>query len=110
MNKYARNSALIGLLLITAISHALAQGSAFTYQGRLSVGTTPANGTFDLTFTLYDAATAGNVVAGPLTNSSVAVSNGLFTTILDFGGSAFNGADRWLQLSVGTNGSGTFFD
>jgi hypothetical protein len=110
MNKQARNSALIGLLLITAISQAFAQGTAFTYQGHLTVATTPANGNFDLTFTLYDAATAGNIVAGPLTNASVAVSNGLFTTVLDFGSSAFNGADRWLQISVGTNGSATFFD
>ena len=44
------------------------------------------------------------MLAGPITNSAVAVSNGLFTATLDFGSSVFTGAPRWLQLGV--RGSG----
>ena len=29
-------------------------GTAFTYQGRLNYGAAPANGTYDLTFAVYD--------------------------------------------------------
>src|SRR5262249_6399459 len=32
--------------------------------------------------------------------SGVSVSNGLFTVQLDFGAASFNGARRWLQISV----------
>jgi hypothetical protein len=32
----------------------LAQGTAFTYQGRLNNGGSPASGLYDLRFTIYD--------------------------------------------------------
>lgn len=100
---------LVLLLILTAGSaRVAAQGSAFTYQGRLVEAGQPANGTYDLQFTLYDAAGGGHVISAPLTNSSTAVSNGLFTVTLDFGANAFPGADRWLQIGVRTNGGGAF--
>jgi hypothetical protein len=43
-------------------------GSAFPYQGRLADGTNAASGTYDLTFTLYDDASGGTAVAGPIRN------------------------------------------
>jgi Chaperone of endosialidase len=102
------------LLLVSAacgrFSTALAQGTAFTYQGRLNSSGSPVNGKYDLTFSLLDAGTNGNLIAGPLTNSAVVVSNSLFTTTLDFG-TSFPGAsvvDRWLQIGVRTNGTGAF--
>jgi hypothetical protein len=79
-------------------------GSAFTYQGRLDDGGLPAKGSYDLTFTLYDAATGGNTVAGPITNSPVSVANGLFVATLDFGAGVFTGEARWLEIGVRTNG------
>ncbi len=87
------------------ILSARAQGTAFTYQGRLNDGVNPASGSYALRFTLYDALTGGNVVAGPLTNSPTAVSNGLFTATLDFGAN-FPGTNRWLEIGVRTNGNG----
>src|SRR5688500_9488014 len=74
-------------------------GDGFTYQGRLTTGGAPANGTHDLSFTLYDAETAGNQVAGPIAQS-VMVVTGVFTVTLDFGAAAFNGDARYLQISV----------
>src|SRR6185295_11333739 len=39
----------------------------------------------------------------------VTVTNGLFTTTLDFGSGVFDGTDRWLEIAVRTNGNPTFF-
>jgi hypothetical protein len=86
------------------LSTAHAQGTAFTYQGRLSDGTNPATGNYDLSFTLYSAVTGGTV-SGALTNTAIGVTNGLFTTTLDFG-AVFNGANYWLELAARTNGGG----
>jgi len=85
-----------------------AQGTAFTYQGQLNNGGNPANSSYDLTFALFNTNTDGSVLAGPVTNSAVTVSNGLFTTTLDFGGSVFNGNPAWLEIAVSTNGNTNF--
>jgi hypothetical protein len=87
---------------------AFAQGTAFSYQGRLDTSGSPANGFYDLEFMVCDALTNGNVVGGPLTNSATGVTNGLFIVALDFGNSVFMGPGRWLQLAVRTNGNGVF--
>jgi hypothetical protein len=102
----------LGLLALISIIDlplsASAQVTAFTYQGRLNDTNNPVNGYYDLQFTLYVAATGSGSVAGPLTRSATPVSNGLFTVTLDFGASAFPGFDRWLEIAVRTNGSGSF--
>jgi microcystin-dependent protein len=90
-------------------STAYAQGTtAFTYQGRLNTGTNAANGAYDMTFAVYDANVGGNLIAGPITNSTVAVSNGLFTATLDFGPGVFTGTNYWVQMGVSPAGAGTF--
>ena len=87
----------------------VSQITAFTYQGRLNDGTNPATGIYDLRFTIYDSTNLpGTLIAGPLTNNATAVSNGLFTTALDFG-IAFDGTPRWLEIAVRTNGSASDF-
>jgi trimeric autotransporter adhesin len=102
------HGAVIALALLASLHDAVAQSTAFTYQGRLTAGTNVANGNYDLKFSLYDAASSGTQLGGPLTNAAVAVSNGLFTATLNFGAGAFTGADRWLEISARTNGSGGF--
>ncbi len=62
-----------------------ALGTAFTYQGRLLDGGTPATGTYDFEFRLYDAASGGTQVGPTLTKTGVAVSDGCFTVKLDLG-------------------------
>ena len=90
-------------MLLGAAASAQAQGTAFTYQGRLEDGGGPANGSYDLAFTLYDAETNGTAIAGPLDLPATAVSNGLFTVSLDFG-NQFDGNARYLEIQVSTNG------
>jgi hypothetical protein len=79
-----------------------AQTTAFTYQGLLTDGTNPVTGSYDFRFQIYNA--GGTVVAGPLTNAPVGVTNGLFTTTLDFGAAVFDGSLRSLEIAVRTNG------
>jgi hypothetical protein len=103
---------LIALVLLSALntqlSVALAQGTAFTYQGQLQNNGSLANGNYDLRLRLYDALTNGDLIAGPITNFATPVSNGLFTTVVDFGAGAFDGTNLWLQISVRTNGDANF--
>ena len=89
-------------------SVASGQGTAFTYQGYLHDGNLPANGTYDLTFSLFSAGSGGAPVAGPLTNFATGVTNGLFTVSLDFGAGPFAAGAQWLQLAVRTNGATAF--
>ncbi len=84
------------------LSTVFAQGTAITYQGRLTDASSPANGSYDLRFTVYDALTGGTAVGGPLTNTSTAVSNGEFTVVLNIG-AVFPGANRWLEVAARTN-------
>ena len=93
---------LIGVLLAT--NSILAQGTAFTYQGSLSDSGHPANGSYDIEFTIYDAVTNGNAVRVPLTNSATYITNGFFTIELDPGAGVFTGAPRWVEIGVRTNG------
>jgi hypothetical protein len=99
----------LGLCLFAgAPARLLAQGTAFTYQGRLNDSGGPANGTYDLQFTVFDSGAGPNLVAGPLTNAVTAVSNGEFLVTLDFGDGVFTGPERWLEIAVRTNGNGAF--
>ncbi|MEJ2210548.1 MAG: hypothetical protein P8129_16130 [Anaerolineae bacterium] len=51
----------------------------FTYQGRLTDGGSPANGTYDFRFNLYDTATGNGQVGSADLVEDQAVSDGLFT-------------------------------
>ena len=99
---------LLALTAFAAAPTAHAQGTAFTYQGRLNDGDSPATGSYDLTFSLFDADTAGTQVGATVTTTGVGVSNGLFVVSLDFGAGMFDGTARWLEISVSTNGANDF--
>lgn len=105
-----KNKLILTLGLLTAAFGlpTFAQGTAFTYQGRLNDGANVANGIYDLRFRLYDSSGGAGVIAGPITNSPVAVSNGLFTVTLDFGAGVFTGPARWLEIGVRSNLIGNF--
>ena len=93
------------------LSTCLAQGTSFTYQGRLNDAANPSgNGRYDFQFQVFDAPSLGSSYGSPNPNgfTAVPVSNGLFTVVLNFGAGVFTGADRWLQISARTNGASTF--
>ena len=106
LNRTCQTIIVCSVALLASVSPSDAQGTAFTYQGRLQDGGSPANGSYDLAFTLFDAETDGTAIAGPLDLPATAVSNGLFTVSLDFGGQ-FDGGPRYLEIQVNTNGGDT---
>jgi len=92
-------NALITLLL--SIGHALA--APITYQGTLEDNGVPANGMYDMRFTLSDAPVLGFALQF-MDIADVEVVDGLFEVEVDFNDSHFNGSDRWLAVRVeGTN-------
>jgi hypothetical protein len=108
---------LVGILILTAnvwakplTGPAAAPGPSATtvnYQGRLADPSgNPKNGTFGMTFALYDASTGGSLVWGPESHAAVPVSDGLFSVGLGSqtsGGiptNTWNG-DRYLEITVG---------
>jgi trimeric autotransporter adhesin len=104
-------SLLTALTLLTDLNSQLSAaslGTTFTYQGRLTVGASVANGNYDLRFFLYDADVGGSLVGPILTNAAVLVSGGQFTVPLDFGSGVFTGDARWLEIGVRTSGGGNF--
>ena len=108
---FVRSAALVVCIAIGVASYftARAQGTAFGYQGRLNDNAGPANGVYDLRFTLFNGTNLpGNVLAGPVTNAAVTAKQGLFSVTLDFGRGVFNGSALWLQVDVRTNGDTNF--
>src|ERR1039458_5671181 len=103
---------LIALTLLSALnsqlSTAFAQGTAFTYQGRLQNNGSPASGTYNLTFAVFTDSNGVNQVGSTLTNTATGITNGLFTVVLDFGQGIFTGPPLWLQIGAETNGGGGF--
>lgn len=102
----------IALAVFADVHRAAAQvtsvGTAFTYQGRLNNGAAPANGSYDFTFQLFSDLTNNIPFSLPVTNSTVSVTNGLFTTTVDFGNVFSGNIGYWLQIAVCTNGTGAF--
>jgi hypothetical protein len=77
------------------------------YQGRLADNAgAPLDGSYGMSFALYDAASAGNLVWGPEVHDAVPVNDGLFSVGLGSrttGGiptTTWNG-DRYLEITVG---------
>ena len=88
------------LVIFFAAVLAQAQTTSFSYQGRLTDGSMPANNTYNMQFSLFDVETDGTQIGNTQT-SLVTVTNGIFTVKLDFGNTAFNMAGaRYLQIAL----------
>ncbi len=104
--------ALALLALLSTINSQLstlhAQGTAFSYSGQLQNNGSPASGTYNLTFSLFNTNAGGTAIAEPITNNAVVITNGLFTVLIDFGAGVWNGQTNWLQIGVESNGISGF--
>ena len=96
---------LVGLVVILGVLCgpvlcATPAGSAFTYQGYLSDAAAPADGMYDFEFKLSSDAYTVVQVESTRVAEDVEVDEGKFAVELDFGGAAFNGDARWLQIAI----------
>jgi hypothetical protein len=101
------------LVLLSTLNPQLstwAQGTAFTYQGRLGDTGAPANGHYDLRFKLFTDPLGNNQAGGAVLTNGVSVADGLFTVTLDFGAAVFTGSNYWLEVDVKTNGASSYFN
>ena len=99
---------VIVLVGLAGADSAFAQGTSFSYQGRLDEGGNPAQGIYDFRFALFDAADSGSQIGAALTNGATVVTKGLFAATLDFGSGVFSGGARWVEIGVRTNGASAF--
>lgn len=89
------------LALAAGSASALAQPTAFTYQGQLKNAGAAVNTPTDIQYALFDSASGGNQIGSTVTRLNETVTNGLFTSEVDFGSSPFTTNDpRYLQISV----------
>ena len=108
MQWFTRLLVAAGILALLFPSPSVAQtsrggfGTAFTYQGELTVDDMPWTGTADLRFTLYDAALGGTPASITLVLAQASLTDGRTVADLDFGAIAFDGTPRWLELQVRT--------
>jgi len=109
--KHRLQNPFAALTLLSALnlqpSTAFAQGTAFTYQGRLNDGGIAASGNYDFRLRLASDALGNSFIGGPLLTNAVPVSGGLFTLTMDFGPGIFTGSNYWLQVDVKTNNAGS---
>lgn len=105
---FVSHSLLCLLLLLISFGIAQAQSTQFSYQGRLTDNSLSANGAYDFQFKLFDAASGGAQVGATVSLTNINVSSGIFTVTLDFGASAFPGANRFLEINVRLAGGGAF--
>ncbi|MBK6749069.1 MAG: hypothetical protein IPG67_03435 [Acidobacteria bacterium] len=94
---------LSAVLALAALGvSAIAQTPAFTFQGRLTDSTLPANGTYQMQFTVYDELVGGTAVGSTITNLSVVAANGVFTVVLDYSPQTpfASGDKRWIEIAV----------
>lgn len=94
------SAALAIMLFLACAGSAVAQGTAFTYQGVLKDGGNPASGSYDMTFRVFDDGVAGTQYGTDVVLTGVAAAAGLFTVNLDFGPDVFLSAPRWLEIEV----------
>lgn len=90
-------AAALGVVSISAVAGVV--GTNFPYQGRLTDGGAPANGTYDIQLLLFNASAGGTQKGITQTFADVVVSNGVFTVNPDFG-AQFDSEERWIEVRV----------
>ena len=101
---------LVGVLLLLLVAGSASADPGvppvMSYQGELrDAEGNPVDGTYTMTFTIYDAATDGNALWSE--TQAVEVRGGLFSVMLGsvnpLGKEVFEGGERWLGVKVGSD-------
>jgi hypothetical protein len=96
---------LIALTLFASVNWAVAFDTAITYQGRLLNNGNPANGTYNMIFTLFNNSAGTGTPAATVPVNSILVSDGLFTVAIPLDPSLFAaGTPYWLQIQMEPSG------
>lgn len=95
------------VVLMGVVGGAGAQTASFSYQGVLNDGVMAADGSFDFRFSLYSVETGGSAL-GTDEHLGVAVSEGVFDVMLDFGSVFGSGSDRYIGIEVREAGMGSY--
>lgn len=104
-----KNMLLSSVLLFICCAGAVsAQTTAFNYQGKL-VDAGTAQSSYQMQFKLFGSLDGADQICNAIENPNVSVNQGVFTVNLDFScAEAFPGADRFLEISVRRNASGSY--
>lgn len=90
---------IAGVLAGFGMASGTALSAPITYQGVLEDTGVPADGMYDIRFSLSDSAVFGTLLEF-IDLTDVVVEDGLFEVELDFDDVHFDGADRWLSIRV----------
>ncbi|MDF1870939.1 MAG: hypothetical protein P1U30_11155, partial [Phycisphaerales bacterium] len=94
--------AVLAAFLGSSVARAQLINDSFTYQGTISDLGVPADGLYDVKFTVYDDEVGGFAIPGATTTVfNIQVTDGLFEAFVDFGGSGSvfdSNRYRWLEL------------
>jgi hypothetical protein len=97
------------IVLATSLVTLAQAGTILTYQGKLEQSGQPAEGVYDLRFSLYETPVGDSLLAqaDPVEGLTID-SSGLFQVEIDFGPMSFGGGEAWLQVEVAEAGTGSF--
>jgi hypothetical protein len=92
---------LCGLLCISNLTAQAQTPNVITYQGRLTDANAPANGQYDLRFSVYPQDVGGAQQGSIVTLEDVLVANGVFTVQLNFGTAPFiNSTALFIETAI----------
>ena len=95
---FCGGAAIVGLLAAAMFRNTTPVDQTFTYQGQLRNAGQLVNGPVDLKISMWDADTAGVQIGSSNTYNAVPMTDGRFALGLNFGASAFDGSNRWIQV------------
>jgi len=93
-------AALLGTAIVCSVPAFAQTDTAFTYQGELMESGNAASGSYSMDFLLYDGLSGGSQVGSTVTIAAQSVSDGVFSSQLDFGPQDFSGTQYWLEIVV----------
>ncbi len=106
VRRYGLSVAVIGVMLMSPTARGDIS-TAFTYQGELSDGGSPATGSYDFIFDLYSSMTGGTA-AHTVSTNGVTVTDGYFEVYLNYGDDVFTGASWVVEIRVRPSGGGAY--